>query len=96
MVGDDERTPREGETLILDGTRRFVISSIDTALRGWWFEARAEDGSSRILSNTHLKWDTAVNAWRPEDDPPDQQSPARRQHVRSRRRREGVEGRNGP
>jgi hypothetical protein len=95
MAGDDERMPREGDTLFVDGTRRFVITSIETALRGWWFAALAVDGATRILSNTHLTWDTSVDAWRPDDDVPDQQSGAPRQHVRSRRRREGATHKRG-
>jgi len=45
--------------------RRFVITTIDTPLRGWWFVATAEDGSTTLETNWRLVWDDAAGAWRP-------------------------------
>ena len=89
-----ERTPCEGDTLIVDDSRRYAITRIDPAVVGWWFEARATDGSSRLMGNELLRWDEAANSWRPDDDVPDTHSPPRRARLRKRRVREGAEGGN--
>lgn len=92
MPADDERIPQAGDTVLV-GSRSYVITAIDT-LRGWWFEATALDKSTRLLGNEPLRWDEAVQAWRPEEDAVDTHSPPRHMRLRTRRTRESAEGGN--
>lgn len=60
--------PQSGETLILSDGRRFRVSSAVSGLRGWWFTATAEDGSSVLQGNLQLDWDARTCVWRPHGD----------------------------
>jgi hypothetical protein len=59
------RVPHTNETLMLADGRRFVFAEIQDGVRGWWFLARAEDGSSTLQGNLRLEWDSHSHAWRP-------------------------------
>ena len=59
------RTPQCGEILMLADGRRFVITSTEAGLRGWWFTAQAQDGSRTLQGNLLLTWDAHGGVWRP-------------------------------
>jgi len=59
------RIPQPGESLILGDGRRFILHHADEDIRGWWFKATVQDGSSMVEGNLRLEWDTAARAWRP-------------------------------
>jgi len=63
------RIPECGEALILADARRFVLDAADAGLRGWWFRAKAQDGSCVLQGNLELFWDPQARAWRPGDAP---------------------------
>ena len=67
MQPQGTRSPQSGDTLILTDGRRFVIDSAEQTTRGWWFKARAQDGSCVLQGNLRLRWDPRANAWRPEE-----------------------------
>lgn len=58
--------PKPGDVLILSDGRRFRVSHAEAGLRGWWFSAVAQDGSSTLQGNLQLEWDPQMRAWRPE------------------------------
>jgi hypothetical protein len=59
------RLPQTSETLVLADGRRFVFAEVQDGVRGWWFLAKAEDGSSTVQGNLRLEWDSQAHAWRP-------------------------------
>ena len=61
------RIPECGEALILADARRFVLDAADAGVRGWWFRAKAQDGSCVLHGNLDLFWDPQARAWRPGD-----------------------------
>lgn len=63
------RSPESGDVLILTDGRHFVVESADQRSRGWWFTARAKDGSSLLQGNLELQWDVGARAWRPASQP---------------------------
>ena len=65
----DGQPPLSGETLILADGRRFVLDVAEAGCRGWWFRAKAQDGSCVLHGNLRLCWDPQQNAWRPGDAP---------------------------
>ena len=67
MQPQGTRSPQSGDTLILTDGRRFVMDSAEQASRGWWFKARAQDGTCVLQGNLRLRWDQRANAWYPED-----------------------------
>jgi hypothetical protein len=87
MTGTAGREPRDGESLILGDQRRFLIVMADRSSRGWWFRARALDGSSELQGNTPMSWDDAVRAWRCDAPAADHDALARRDRQRRARRR---------
>jgi hypothetical protein len=66
---DQNRTPQAGETLILSDGRHFRVSSAEVGVRGWWFSATAQDGSSVLQGNLELEWDARGCVWRPHPSP---------------------------
>ena len=62
---DDTRKPQAGEPIVLADGRRFVVTQIEHGGRGWWFMARAEDGSTALQGNLRLEWDSQAGVWRP-------------------------------
>lgn len=90
MRANRERMPTEGDSLITGADRRFVITRAELVVRGWWFEARAVDGASRLLGNGRLRWDEAAQVWRLEGDDADTRSPPRRARLRTRPSRRGA------
>jgi hypothetical protein len=59
------RLPQSGELLVLADGRRFVVGEIQNGMRGWWFRATAQDGSSTLQGNLRLAWDPQLSGWRP-------------------------------
>lgn len=57
--------PQVGEPLILVDGRRFTFGEIQDGVRGWWFVATANEGSSTLQGNLQLEWDAQADAWRP-------------------------------
>jgi len=48
------RIPQTGDALILTDHRRFIPRAAEEGLRGWWFTAAAEDGSSTLQGNLRI------------------------------------------
>lgn len=66
MQGSTARLPKSGEPLVLADGRQFIVDEAQDGVRGWWFRATAQDGSSTLQGNLRLEWDPQLFAWRPE------------------------------
>jgi hypothetical protein len=65
MEESTARLPKSGEPLVLSDGRRFNVDEVQDGVRGWWFRATAQDGSSTLQGNLRLEWDAQLAAWRP-------------------------------
>jgi hypothetical protein len=65
MQESTARLPQSGELLVLADGRRFIVGEVQNGMRGWWFRATAQDGTSTLQGNLRLEWDAQLFAWRP-------------------------------